>query len=521
MLQNKDGEPKLFRLLGHFSIAFALCASTLTAQSFEDFKRSQAKSFSNYKDERDNDFNKYLKQQWKAYDVYTSKPIYEKPKPKIIAPAKPKYIKSVGPKISIKIQKIKHIEPKPVQKFIIYKEPKPQKPEVKKEIEKKVKPKPKVEPKKEIIKIEPVIVPKDIDFDFYGSRLGFDIPEGIKKAKFYPQNKEGITNFFDSAASSEYESFIEEIRRVSRVMNLNDWGTYLLVLEISNNVYSNQDNSNLLSWFIFNKLGYAVKVGLAKRHIVLMHYSKKIIYSTPNYKFSDKKFYVVSNYSKGSVGRLYSYKQNYPGADKALDLSLKTLPKFSSNMKNKTLSFNEYGKTYSVSYEYNQNLIDFMATYPQADYETYFNAPLDSRTYKSIASDIKKYVDGKKAGDAMNFVLHFVQKSFKYERDNQQFGREKVMFATETLYFDKSDCEDRAVLFSYLIKELFNIGVVGVKYKDHMATALYIPMSGDSVMAGQRKLVIADPTYINASIGQSMYKYKSIRPESFIVVKKD
>ncbi|MBL0708948.1 MAG: hypothetical protein JJW00_07875 [Sulfurimonas sp.] len=373
-----------------------------------------------------------------------------------------------------------------------------------------------VEPKKEILK--PIVVKKDISFDFYGSYLGFDVPIGIKNAKYYPQNQKGIENFFNSAASSEYENLISDIKKVSKNMNLNDWGVYLLVLKISSQVQHNQDNSNLLSWFIFNKLGYAVKVGLAQRRIVLLHYSKKTIYSTPNYSFSGKKFYVVSNYSKGSLGRLYSYKQNYPGANKPLDLALKTLPDFKSDMKNKTIGFKELGKKYELSFEFNQNLIDFMATYPQADYETYFNAPLDSRTYSEIAKGIKKYVDGKKTGDAMNFVLHFVQKSFKYERDNEQFGREKVMFAAETLYFDKSDCEDRAVLFSYLVKELFGVGVVGVKYKDHISTALYVPMSGDVVRAGKRKFVVADPTYINANIGQSMPKYRSIRPESFVTI---
>ena len=234
-----------------------------------------------------------------------------------------------------------------------------------------------------------------------------------------------------------------------------------------------------------------------------------------------KKFYVVANYAKGSVGKLYSYKQNYPGANKPLDLSLHTLPKFEFDIKDSTLSFKEFGNKYSIDYDYNQNLIDFMATYPQADYDTFFNAPMDERSYASVANGLKKYVDGKKASDAMNFVLHFVQKSFKYERDDQQFGREKVMFDQETLYYKKSDCEDRAVLYSYLVKELFGVGVVGVKYKDHMATALYIPMQGDSVKKGSRKFVIADPTYINASIGQSMPKYRSKRPESFIVVKKD
>lgn len=542
MQQNRDGEQKLFKLCGLFSLVVLLSSTLVFGESFEEFKHSQAESFAKYKDERDNAFNKYLKAEWKAYMADQGVDLYEKPKPKKIASAKPKRIKSVGPKISIKIKEIKHVEPKPVQKFIVIKKVK--KPEVKKIEPKLIEPKKvevkkpevkKLEPKEKVVVVLPVkkpkkvvkpkeiikVVQKDITFDFFGSTLGFDVPSKIKSAKFYPQNQKGIGNFFDSAASSEYEQFIDDIVDVSRVMKLNDWGKYLLVLKISDSVFNNQDNSKLLSWFIFNKMGYAVKIGLAKRHVILMHYSKKIIYSTPNYSFGKKKFYVVANYAKGSVGRLYSYKQNYPGADKSLDLSLEKLPMFQPNIKNNTLSFKEFGNSYSINYQFNQNLIDFMATYPQADYDIFFNAPIESRTYAGIATGLKKFVDGKKASDAMNFVLHFVQKSFEYERDDQQFGREKVMFAQETLYYKKSDCEDRAVLFSYLIKELFGVGVVGVKYKDHMATALYVPMQGDSVKSGSREFVIADPTYVNSSIGQSMPKYKSKRPESFIVVRKN
>jgi hypothetical protein len=111
-----------------------------------------------------------------------------------------------------------------------------------------------------------------------------------------------------------------------------------------------------------------------------------------------------------------------------------------------------------------------------------------------------------------------VQNAFTYEVDEEQFGREKVMFAQETLYYDKSDCEDRAILYAYLVRKLFHVGVIGVKYKDHMATALYIPMDGDSVRKGRKRYVIADPTYATANIGMSMPKYKSVIPESFIVV---
>ena len=482
MLQNRDGEPKSFRLYGLFSLVLLFAFTSAKAQSFEEFKRSQAVSFAKYSDERDNDFHNYLKSQWKAYKQHQGIKLYDKPKPKNIAKLKQKKLKSVGPKISIKLKKIQKTK-QPQKSF-------------------------------------GDIAHKDIEFDFFGSALGFDISQNIKMAKYYPYNQKGISNFFDTMASSQYNGLLKDIKKVQKDMQLNDWGVYLLIKEMAKNIYEdNEDNENLFSWFIFNKLGYAVKVGLAKKHTVLLFYSKKVIYSTPNYSFGDKKYYLIANYAKGGVGRLYSYEYSYPGASKPLSLSLGVLPKFVEDRKKTTLGFREFGKRYEVTYIYNQNLIDFMATYPQADYEVFFNTPLADETYTQLAKSLKKYLDGKKAGDAMNFVLHFVQKSFGYERDDEQFGREKVMFAQEALYYKKSDCEDRAVLYAALIKELFGVGVVGVKYKDHMATALYVPMSGDRVKDGSREFVIADPTYINANIGQSMPKYRSKIPESFIVVK--
>ena len=483
MQHNRDGEQKSYSPLGLFSLVFLLCFTTLSANSFEDFKRTQSKSFTKYKDERDSAFNNYLKQEWQEYLKHTDVELYEAPKPREIIPAKVEQIKSVGPRITIE-------EKKDDKKSFI--------------------------PKQTIIKKE---IKKDVLFDFFGSKIGFNIDENLKGARYFPQNKKGILNFFNVVASSEYENIISSIKSISKRLDLNDWGVYQLVIKLSKNIYPNQDDRNLFSWFVFNKLGYSVKVALSQRHTVLLFYSKKVIYATPNYSFSNKKYYVVSNYAKGSVGKLYSYEQNYPDAQKDLDLSMKKIPNFALDIKQKELSFKDYGKTYKIDFKYNKNLIDFMSTYPQGDYKTYFNTPLDDITYNSILKGFKKYINGKKATDAINFMLHFVQKSFKYERDIQQFSREKVMFAEETLYFNSSDCEDRAILFSYLVKKILGIGVVGIKYKDHMATALYIPIKGDSVRIAQKKFIIADPTYINANVGQSMQKYKSIRPESFIVVK--
>ena len=478
MQQNRDGEQKLLKLFGLFSLLFFLGSSRLLAQSFEDFKRTQSSAFTHYKDVRDKEFSDYLRSSWQDYTSQKEASLYEKKKPKIIYSVAPRKVKNVGPLINI------------------------------------------VLPKKQTLKKQARIKHKkrDISFSFFGQYVTLNIDRSIKSAKFYPQNQNGIVSFFDVLAHSSYENTLREINKRSDALLLNDWGRYLLVRQTAQAIYAKKDAQKLYTWFMLNKMGYDVKVGLSQKHIVLMHYSKKIIYATPSYIFNKKRYYVLSAYAQKKRFHVYTYQQNYPEATKDLDLSLKVLPNFEKALFSKTVTFKQFGVSYPITYKYDKNLIDFMATYPQADYETYFNAAFSEDTYAEIAEGMKKYIDAKKESEAINFVLHFVQKAFKYERDQAQFGREKVMFAYETLYYNSSDCEDRATLFSFLVKRLFKIGVVGIKYTDHITTGLNIPMSGDSVMYETHRYVIADPTYINANIGQSMPKYKFKKPEDFISI---
>ncbi len=106
------------------------------------------------------------------------------------------------------------------------------------------------------------------------------------------------------------------------------------------------------------------------------------------FPFGKKRYYVIANYNKGNVGSVFTYKQDYPNATKPLDLSFKVLPKFEPDYKTKTLRFTHLKKEYAISYQYNKNLIDFFSTYPQADYETFFNAPVDRLTYVSVAQSL-------------------------------------------------------------------------------------------------------------------------------------
>ena len=111
--------------------------------------------------------------------------------------------------------------------------------------------------------------------------------------------------------------------------------------------------------------------------------------------------------------------------------------------------------------------------------------------------------------------LDFVENSFEYKTDFDQFGYEKFYFPEDILFYPYSDCEDRAIFFSYLVKTLLKLDVVGLDYKTHVATAIKFNsnINGDYVLINNERYIICDPTYIGASAGMCMPQFKTVNPE--------
>jgi hypothetical protein len=85
-------------------------------------------------------------------------------------------------------------------------------------------------------------------------------------------------------------------------------------------------------------------------------------------------------------------------------------------------------------------------------------------------------------------------------------GHDRAFFAQETLYYPYCDCEDRAILFSRLVRDLVGLDVVLLYYPGHLAAAVGFNNDerGDYLTYKNRKYVVCDPTYINAGVGRTM-----------------
>ncbi len=93
-----------------------------------------------------------------------------------------------------------------------------------------------------------------------------------------------------------------------------------------------------------------------------------------------------------------------------------------------------------------------------------------------------------------------MQTAFVYEYDDKVWGGDRAFFAEESLHYPYCDCEDRSILFTRLVRDLIGLKCVLVYYPGHLASAVQFT---DSEVNGG-KFIIADPTYIGATVGATM-----------------
>jgi len=328
-------------------------------------------------------------------------------------------------------------------------------------------------------------------------------------------NNETIAEYWKKISNAKFESTLKKAESYKNSLALNDWGYCMLLYNIGNVINNgNEAESLLFTWFMLNKSGYDAKVGYLDNQIYLLLTSKDDIFGAPYFTIDNRRFYVMSlDWKELQLGSMYTYEGDYPDANKIISLNMNTLPALCGDVP-KQVKFSYNGTDYTIKYTYNKNIVNFLNTYPHTSYPIYFNAPLMNESYASLVEQLKPILTGKTKSEALNILLRFVQTAFEYKTDQQQFGKEKCLFAEETLYYPYCDCEDRSIIFAYLVKKLLGLEVIGLDYPGHIATAVKIDnVPGDYVTVNGKKYLICDPTYINANIGMSMPRYKNVKPE--------
>lgn len=355
---------------------------------------------------------------------------------------------------------------------------------------------------------------EDIKFDFFGDPIHLSFSQ-IDFIDFSTSlSSQAIHTFYQSISRENYQPIIKELLEFKQQYELDDWLYYQLIRKTAQQVSPKSDNYyryTLYKWFLLVQSGYDAILTIADDKILFYVQSDDNIYNIPT-RLKNGKQYVCLNYH--DYGGYIDFKKNTfietdippTGLQKSFSYKVNQLPAFTpSSYAEKEIGFTYNDNDYHFKIKLNSQVKAIFANYPVVDYESYFNIPLSNQTYSSLIPLLKKNVKGMNEKNGIDFLMRFTRYAFLFEPDSLQFGNEKRLSPEQTLLYEQSDCEDRAALFFYLVKEIYNLPMIVLAFPEHVTIAVKFDKPvGTSIIYKGLKYSVCEPTpqQQDLSVGQ-------------------
>lgn len=462
-----------------------LCSSSMMAQNtnsdYQAFRKRVLDNYGSFRKTVLENYAKYLQGVWDEYEQFKGIKRDHEPKP------------SIAPKADVKPQDVTPVQSEP-------------------EVKPTIQPTPTDNP----ISVEPIAPSAlpNMSFSFYGMKLSAVL--------CHAQTIDGIEHQAIAKVWNAYrqdrmmKDVIRSLQSLSMAYGLNDWFTFELVRNYTESTCKNLASKIVLQHFLLVNMGYDIRLSSCGNQLLLLVPFNQQVYER-SYLFIDgKKYYVFYDDSTSKVQNAGIYTCRLPNeTDKGrnIDLTIR-----GGNIGIKTGVAHRFSMSdgkISLQGSVDEGTMEAIRRYPQMDIPFYAMSTIDSNFHRSLLTQVKEQIQGCSEKESVYRILHFVQYAFDYATDGEQHGYEKPYFIEENFYYPKNDCEDRAILFAFLVRNVLGLDVHLVQYPGHECTAVNFTtsqMNGDRYMYKGKAFYICDPTFIGASIGQCMPDYRNVKP---------
>lgn len=321
-------------------------------------------------------------------------------------------------------------------------------------------------------------------------------------------NNNSIAKAWTNLSQGAYENTAFDCLQIREEYKLCDWAYLQFVNTFSKKYCGNEKDATLLSAWILCQSGYKIRLALSSK-LHLLFACRHIIFGWGYYVVNGERFFPLDNV-KGSIKICDA---QFPGEESISLFIDKEISLGDDATPCKQIKSERYPGMV-VTPAVNKYLLDFYNSYPVSviddnpytKWVMYANAPFNTTSYESIRSSLRRAIEGLSQLEAVERLLNLVQTGFEYKYDEEVWGYDRAFFAEETLYYPYCDCEDRAILFSQLVRNLVGLDVVLVYYPNHLATAVKFPtdVTGDAITFKGKRYIVCDPTYIGAKVGHQM-----------------
>ena len=357
-----------------------------------------------------------------------------------------------------------------------------------------------------------------IDFELYGLELSVPTP-GIAPQKINVMSgttgnalRTQAVNYWKKINGSNLTPVLDALTEISLFYSFGDWCTFKAVETYAAAwATGNEEAKCIMAQYLMLNMGYDVRLAIAGNKLIMLLPFEQEVYGTSYITVSDKRFYLYPNIKGASISTVTIPNELLCDRINLIQTAPIALPRDN--------------QAYTVRYgdlriegNVNLNIIKMQQEVPLMDSPCYAASMYDDSLHLAIVDQLKKQVEGMSEEVAANALLHFVEHGFEYKTDREQFGEgvEKPFFFEEILYHPYCDCEDRAIFYSYLVRQILGLDVVLVHFPGHACTAVAFtnPPTRRTVTYTYkgRNYYICDPTYITADVGMCPPRYLDLDP---------
>ncbi|MDE7421323.1 MAG: hypothetical protein K2N35_14080 [Muribaculaceae bacterium] len=353
-------------------------------------------------------------------------------------------------------------------------------------------------------------------FDFYGMEafvpeIKFEIASAING------HDEMGAHWQKMAAQEGGVETSRQLFGLAQQLGLNGYLTYRLAEAFVNQKFKNSNPAARMSaiHFLITNMGYDARLTKVNdTFMVMMPFDQKTVYGTMSQTVDGRKYTILypDGFKAPKAGesvRLLTCKISENTLGKTSDLRLTGL-----SLPMKAKPFNLTNGKLTLKGEVNENIKNILHHYPQMPTGDFASSWVDSRLREDIVDQVKTQLAGKTEREAVNALMALCHNGFNYSTDQDFHGFEKPYFLEENFIYDKNDCEDRAIFFSYLLWNALGLPCQLVQYPGHESATVAVDedIAGYYYNTDGTKYYSADPTYIGSTVGMVMNAFKNTSP---------
>ena len=354
-------------------------------------------------------------------------------------------------------------------------------------------------------------------FVFYGQQINLTYDKLLIISVVSSVSEDSVSLFWNSFSRANSNHLVDQMMNYRDLLGLGDWGYFQLVKATAAFLFpDNRLSTDLLTWALMIRSGYDVRLAFNQNSTTLLFPSDNSIYSRQFVEIGQKRFY-LDRPLRSQL--LVTCPTPFPGNQGIINLTFNKSLNFRGKQINRLFSIRSNNRKYDFALNLNPDAIRFYNDYPRTDPAVYYGAPVSSQVKEDLLRQLYPVFAQMNHIEAASILQEFVRKEFEFIPATKKGEEISCRFAEELLASKSGDDRSKAVLYSWLIRNLLRLPVIGLHFPGYYSTAILFneQVDGDAYLWNKGRYLIADPTFKNIPIGVLMPELAGLIPQLIIL----